>query len=287
MFGQHENASNPRGTESTKLSEWPRLLVLASTYPRWPGDHEPGFVHQLSRRLTDLFKVRVLTPHHAGAARQEQRDGVDVRRYRYAPEQLETLIYDGGMVTNLRRQPLKWLLVPLFFLAQLWATWRQVRTWRPDVIHAHWLIPQGLMAAMLAASPRFPPFLVTSHGADLHALRFWPMPALKRFVARRAAGFCVVSWPMFESLEKNGFVGHGALVESTGLYLRNRFLMDLCVVRLGKGTMFFGRGLKKKNLRYRLDALHVITKALLLRRWVVSSQSPLNFLSDSIHAHPV
>ena len=30
-----------------------RLLVLASTYPRWSGDHEPGFVHELNRRLVD------------------------------------------------------------------------------------------------------------------------------------------------------------------------------------------------------------------------------------------
>ena len=85
----------------------PKLLVLASTYPRWAADHEPGFVHELSSRLTDRFEVRVLTPHHKGAATREERDGVDVYRYRYAPEKLETLIYDGGMVTNLRRQPLK------------------------------------------------------------------------------------------------------------------------------------------------------------------------------------
>ena len=182
------------GPPAVQACRRPRLLVLASTYPRWDGDHEPGFVHELSRRLTNDFYVRVLTPHHLGAANEEARDGVDVRRYRYAPEGLETLIYDGGMMTNLRRHPWKWLLVPLFFTAQLLATWRQVRSFRPHVIHAHWLIPQGLVAAILATmSRRFPPFLVTSHGADLHGLRFWPMPALKRFVARRASALAVVS----------------------------------------------------------------------------------------------
>ena len=96
----------------------------STRYPRWAGDHEPGFVHELSSRLTDRFEVRVLTPHYQGATTREQSDGADVHRYHYAPDKLEAVVYDGGMVTNLRRQPLKWLLPPLFFAAQLLATWR-------------------------------------------------------------------------------------------------------------------------------------------------------------------
>ena len=95
----------------------PKLLGLASTYPRWAGDHEPGFVHELSSRLTDRFEVRVLTPHHQGAATQEQRDGVDVYRYRSAPEKLETLVYDEGMVTNWRQPSLKFSLLALPYAA--------------------------------------------------------------------------------------------------------------------------------------------------------------------------
>src|SRR5690606_9209651 len=62
----------------------PVLLVLASTYPRWPGDPEPGFVHELSRRLTDRFRVIALCPHAPGARTAERMDGVEVVRYRYA-----------------------------------------------------------------------------------------------------------------------------------------------------------------------------------------------------------
>ena len=32
-------------------------MVLASTYPRWRGDKEPGFVHELAKRLVDRFRV--------------------------------------------------------------------------------------------------------------------------------------------------------------------------------------------------------------------------------------
>ena len=131
----------------------PTLLVLTSTYPRWADDPEPGFVHELAKRLTNHFRVIVLGPHAPGASATEVLDGVEGVRYRYAPDRLETLVNDGGIVTNLRRDKWKLLLVPGFVLAQSWCTWRLVRTGSVDVIHAHWLIPQGLIAAMLRLSP--------------------------------------------------------------------------------------------------------------------------------------
>ena len=120
----------------------PVLLVLTSTYPRWKGDHEPGFVHELSRRLADDFKVIALGPSAPGAKPRETLDGVDVVRYRYAPRRMETLVNDGGIVTNLRRHRWKVLLLPGFVMALAWRAWRLQRTERVDVIHAHWLIPQ-------------------------------------------------------------------------------------------------------------------------------------------------
>ena len=151
----------------------PRLLVLASTYPRWQGDSEPGFVHELSRRLTDSFEVTVVCPAASGAPLREVMDGVRVRRFRYAPDRLQTLVNDGGIVTNLKNALWKWLLVPFFLIAQFWSTRKAIKELVPDMVHAHWLIPQGLAIALLAKfSRRALPFLVTSHGADLYALRF-------------------------------------------------------------------------------------------------------------------
>ena len=102
----------------------PVLLVLASTYPRWTGDPEPGFVHELSKRLADDFRVIVLGPHAPDAKPREMLEGVEVVRYRYAPERWETLVNDGGIVTNLKLQRWKLLLVPGFVLMQAWCAWR-------------------------------------------------------------------------------------------------------------------------------------------------------------------
>ena len=46
----------------------PRLLVLTSTFPRWPEDTEPPFVYELSRRLTDRFEITVTSGMNLGCA---------------------------------------------------------------------------------------------------------------------------------------------------------------------------------------------------------------------------
>jgi len=233
-----------------------RLLVLTSTYPRWPDDHEPGFVHELCRRLTDVFDVTVLCPHAAGAATEEVMEGVRIRRYRYAPASLETLVNRGGIITNLRRRPWKWLLIPGFLFAQTWTTWRLIRGWRPDIIHAHWLVPQGLLIAVLSRMERrTPPFLVTAHGADLFALRGWGMAALKRFVIRRATAVTVVSSAMRTELAAIGADVVKAEIQPMGVDLSERFTPDPSLVRSQDEILFVGRLVEKKGLRYLIEAM--------------------------------
>ena len=239
----------------------PTLLVLASTYPRWSGDHEPGFVHELAKRLTDHFKVIAVVPSAPGATARETLDGVEVIRYRYAPRRFETLVNDGGIVTNLRRHRWKMLLVPTFVWAQAWRTWRLLRTRQIDVIHAHWLLPQGLIAALLGKlSGQAPPFLVTAHGADLFALRGKGLNALKRFVARKATTVTVVSEAMRNEVAHIGSNVGNVEVQPMGVDLTIRFIPGSATKRSYGEILFVGRLVEKKGLRYLIDAMPAILR---------------------------
>lgn len=243
----------------TPASQKPRLLVLASTYPRWQGDPEPGFVHALSRRLTDRFDVTVLGPHASGAAVQGRLDGVQVQRYRYAPAALETLVNDGGIVTNLKRHPWKWLLLPGFMLAQAWATWRLIRSLRPEIIHAHWLIPQAGMVALLGMLDRsVPPYVVTSHGADLFALRAGLLQKFKRWVVSKAAAATVVSTAMRDELARIDADTSKVTVQPMGVDLTEQFTPNSHIARSADNLLFVGRLVEKKGLRHLIDALPIV-----------------------------
>lgn len=240
----------------------PTLLVLASTYPRWHGDAEPGFVHELAKRLTDSFHVIALVPGAPGAAACEMLEGVEVIRYRYAPRRFETLVNNGGIIANLRRHRWKMLLVPAFILTQAWCAWRLVRARRVDVVHAHWLLPQGLIAAFISTLSRdFPPCLVTSHGADLFALRGRGLNALKRFVARKAAAVTVVSEPMLSELKNIGGDLSKVSVQPMGVDLSELFTPDPMVPRSCDEILFVGRLVEKKGLRHLIDAMPAILRA--------------------------
>lgn len=178
----------------------PRLLVATSTYPRWAGDVEPAFVHELCKRLTQWFDVRVITSHSPGASAHESMDGVTVERFRYAPAGLETLVHGGGIAANLKANPWKALLLAPYLIGMVHGLWRCHRAWRPHVTHAHWFIPAGLAARAVAYAVGSAPWVVTAHGSDVHTLRGPLWRALRRWIASAAARLTAVGNPLAAQL---------------------------------------------------------------------------------------
>jgi glycosyltransferase involved in cell wall biosynthesis len=230
------------------------VLVLASTYPRWHNDPEPGFVHELCRRLVERFDVIALVPDAPGADPDEVFDGVEVMRFRYAPRRWQTLVNHGGIVTNLRKSPWKWLLVPGFVLGQYFAARRVLRQRHVDLVHAHWLIPQGLVARRLKQAASVP-YLVTSHGGDLFGLRGRWLEMLKRRVASSSTAMTVVSTAMRDETLRIGLQPPRLEVLPMGVDLRERFIADAQAQRAGDELLFVGRLVPKKGLPYLLDAM--------------------------------
>ncbi|MDE2197138.1 MAG: glycosyltransferase [Gammaproteobacteria bacterium] len=233
----------------------PRILVLASTYPRWPDDTLPPFVHELARRLTGAFAIHVLAPHCAGAAVHERLDGVEVHRFRYLPRRFETLAYTGGMLPGLRRRPWRLLGLPVFLLAQLIASVRLLRRYRFEVIHAHWLLPQGLIAVMAKRLCGTRPHIVcTGHGADVFALNGGFSRWLKRRVLADCDAVTVASHAMLDALRHVVAVDSRYAVLPMGVDTQQRF-MPAGSPRDPKALLFVGRLAEKKGVKFLLDAL--------------------------------
>jgi glycosyltransferase involved in cell wall biosynthesis len=167
-----------------------RVLVLTHNYPRFAGDPAGAFVARLARATQAAgHDTRIVAPHAADTAENEVDGGVTVTRFRYAPERLERVGYTGSLHRDALSKPLVALALPTYFWRVQRAARRAVRDFRPDIVHAHWWVPSGAVAATLGT-----PFLVTSHGSDVRLLESVPpVRPLARRVLGRASVITTVS----------------------------------------------------------------------------------------------
>jgi glycosyltransferase involved in cell wall biosynthesis len=150
-----------------------RVLTVTTTFPRWADDSIPRFVFDLARHLVRRpgIEIRVVAPHAACAATSESMDGIDVRRFRYSwPATAQTLAYNQALHVALGSSVLKTLQVLPFLSMLAWSIEREVRRFRPDLIHCHWLIPQGTFCSLIGRLHRVP-VLITVHGTDVFGYR--------------------------------------------------------------------------------------------------------------------
>ncbi|WP_448553039.1 glycosyltransferase [Thalassotalea montiporae] len=236
------------------------ILVLSSTYPRWVGDNEPNFVHHLSKGLNKSYKVIALTPHFPGAKARESIDGIDVIRFKYAPEQLQTLTNNGGILENLKRNKLNLLLVPSFIICQILAINKVLREHSISLVHSHWIIPQSFSLITLGYFRKLPKILVTSHGGDLFALNGKVLTYVKSQILKACDYLTVVSQVMKDKVDEMKVESLPVEVAPMGTDLSNLFSKKLGVEREKFTLLFVGRLVEKKGLIYLIKAMPKLIK---------------------------
>lgn len=170
-----------------------RILVVATTFPRWANDTEPRFVFDLSKQLAKNVNLWVLAPHAPGAKMEEEIEGVKILRFPYFfPKSLQTLCYEGGILPKLKTKWLARLQLPFFLAAQGFAIWRTVRRYKINFIHCHWIIPQGVFAALIHTIYKIP-YVLTGLGADVYAFNKMPVVEILRKFAVQNAYLCTAN----------------------------------------------------------------------------------------------
>jgi glycosyltransferase involved in cell wall biosynthesis len=170
-----------------------KVLALAHSFPRFPGDPVGSFVLRLAVALSARgVETRVLAPMASGLAPQETFEGITVERFRYAPGRFESLAYTGTMRQQVQGSWGGWLALGGFLLAQYLRGRRAQARFRPDVIHAHWWFPGGLVGTWIAGGAL--PLVTTLHGSDVRLAQSVPAArAHFRRVMRRSAQVTAVS----------------------------------------------------------------------------------------------
>src|SRR5204862_3072116 len=85
----------------------------------------------------------------------------------YAPHpRLRIIGHAQSLHNDMRLRPLVFMVLPFYLRAMLAAGSGLCRSWRPDVIHAHWVVPNGPVAALLARLYHLP-LTISLHGSDI------------------------------------------------------------------------------------------------------------------------
>ena len=161
-------------------------------------------------------------------------------------------------MANLRRNPLLYFMLPLFFLAQLSALMGLLRRLKPAAVHAHWIVPQGIVLAAAGALSHATPITVwTVHGSDVSALQgvFWRR--LRRWVASRSGRIVAVSEALKGHLAEEGCPAGRVTVIPMGADLRGLFVPDGSP-RSRTEILFVGRLVPGKGVDVLLNAMPAI-----------------------------
>jgi glycosyltransferase involved in cell wall biosynthesis len=238
----------------------PKILVITSTFPRWANDSDPPFVLELCKRFVADYDITVHTPSYHGALARETMHGIKVHRFRYCFSRFERLAGGRGIVPKLRRNNLYYLLLPFFLAAQCASFLLLVARSKPDIIHAHWLIPQGLLA-VIAKKVFGVPVIITAHGADVFSMRGPLFIRLKKYIVTHADLIVTVSESLARVLMADtactthpkvismGVDGALFTPEKKDAAIREKYGIQ------GRFLLYVGRLTEKKGVDYLIDAI--------------------------------
>jgi glycosyltransferase involved in cell wall biosynthesis len=147
------------------------VLFLTHSFPRTEGDAAGSFILRLAVALrAEDVKVHVVAPAADGVPASEEIEGVSVERFRYAPRRYEKLAYTGNMAGDVATSWTARFALVGFLGADFIQAVRARRNFEPQVVHAHWWFPNGVVGTWVSGLSHLP-LVTTLHGTDVRLAR--------------------------------------------------------------------------------------------------------------------
>ena len=240
------------------------VVMVATSYPRFPGDSVGTFMEPIAKSVVARgHEVHLVAPWHPLVARREIEDGVRFHFYKYAPiRSLNVFGYAAALRADVKVRGAAYLAAPLA-LAAGWRAARAVaRQHRATVMHGHWVIPGGAIAA--AAAPHLP-LVVSLHGSDVYlAEKLGPAGRIARAVFRRSGAVTACSADLSDRAIALGADASRMEVVPYGVDpdrfrpdpdMRGRRRASLGIAPTSILLFSAGRLVRKKGFEYLIDAL--------------------------------
>jgi glycosyltransferase involved in cell wall biosynthesis len=172
-----------------------KICMLTSSYPKFPGETTAPFIEEIAAGLVRRgHTVHVVAPFHPDVRREPVERGVHLHFFRYSPlPALNIWGYAQSLRADVGLRGAAVVAAPLALGSSVASLYRLVRSAGPfDVVHAHWVLPTGPPAALVARLVKRP-LVVSLHGSDVYlAERAFPLTlaATSAFRAASAVTAC-------------------------------------------------------------------------------------------------
>src|SRR5262245_53451883 len=142
------------------------VVMVATSYPRFPGDGVGSFMEPIAKGVAARgHEVHLVAPWHPAITRGKVEDGVYFHFFHYAPlKSLSVFGYATGLREDTKLKPSAWAVAPLAVASGTWKAMRVAKKRKATIMHAHWVIPGGVMATL---GRRGLPMVVSLHGSDV------------------------------------------------------------------------------------------------------------------------
>jgi len=238
-----------------------KVVMLTSSYPRFPGDTASIFLKHMCASLSKRgIVVHVIAPASNITDKQFE-DSIHVHRFHYLPRKLRKLCYGSGILPNLKNNPLLWISVPFYLASMFLLLIKIVRTTNADIVHCHWIIPQGLVA-LLSKPFHKAAIVVTAHGADAFSFKSRATRIIKKFVIGNSNHWTANTGKTAEAVCKPILTSNLSIIpmgvdtaffkEGNGIQLRSNLPSDTSIL------LFVGRLVEKKGVSVLLKAFSLL-----------------------------
>ena len=173
-----------------------KVLFLTHSFPREPGDAPGSFILRLATALKgEGIETSIVAPAAPGLEEHARLEDIPVERFRYAPRKYETLAYTGNMASQVQASWSAKVTMLGFLGAEFRSAVRARRDFEPDVVHAHWWFPNGLVGTWLSKMAN-KPLVTTLHGSDVRLARSiaFSRPAFRHVINNSAQVTAVSRW---------------------------------------------------------------------------------------------
>ena len=144
-----------------------KIVHITSSYPRYPEDGTAPFIRSFVDEQLGLgYDVFVLAPYDPAVKEDYQEKFVT--RFRYIrPNSLHIMGHAKALRADVQLRPLAYVLIPLYLLIGTVQLFRISLQEKPDILHAHWVLPNGPIAALVSSLLNIP-LVISLHGSDIY-----------------------------------------------------------------------------------------------------------------------